>query len=306
MTDEVGDAGAARQLRAERAARQRARKQSLAMATVHERFMCALEARGLLDRGLEFLPTDAALAERARAGPRSHLAGVRRPRRVLQDRPDRGPRRTRDLPDEEWFTRTLRSYFPTRVRRALRRPARDPPAAPRDHHHLPRQRDGQPRRHHLRLPLRGGDGRRLPSKSPAPTRSCREIFGLRDFVAAVEALDHRVADGRADRAVPDVPATARPRRAVVPADPARPDRHRRRDRALRARRRAARADAARPAGGRGAQGAAGGGPGTRPPGRAGAAGPARRRACSIVFRRSTSPRSRSRRRSTRSRSPGST
>ena len=33
-----------------------ARKQSHAMLTVHQRFIRSLEARGLLDRALEFLP----------------------------------------------------------------------------------------------------------------------------------------------------------------------------------------------------------------------------------------------------------
>ena len=57
MTDEVGRAGAAGQLRAERAARQRPR-QSHQMLSVHQRFIRALEARGALDRALEFLPDD--------------------------------------------------------------------------------------------------------------------------------------------------------------------------------------------------------------------------------------------------------
>ena len=76
-----------------------------------------------------------------------------------------------DLPDDPWFARTLRDYFPPPLVRALRRPARLAPAAPRDHHDLPGQRDGQPRRHHLRLPGPGGDGGRRPSRWRAPTRS---------------------------------------------------------------------------------------------------------------------------------------
>ncbi|HRE00243.1 MAG TPA: NAD-glutamate dehydrogenase, partial [Ilumatobacteraceae bacterium] len=45
-----------------------ARKQSLAMANVHARYIHALESEGSLDRGLEFLPTDRQLAERQASG----------------------------------------------------------------------------------------------------------------------------------------------------------------------------------------------------------------------------------------------
>ena len=43
--------------------------------------------------------------------------------------------------------------------RPVRRPAGQPPAAPRDHHQLGGQLDGQPGRHHVRLPRGGGDRR---------------------------------------------------------------------------------------------------------------------------------------------------
>ncbi|HEX2810306.1 MAG TPA: NAD-glutamate dehydrogenase, partial [Kineosporiaceae bacterium] len=45
-----------------------ARKQSPGMLPVHQRFIRALEGRGLLDRGLEFLPDDGQLAERSDDG----------------------------------------------------------------------------------------------------------------------------------------------------------------------------------------------------------------------------------------------
>ena len=73
---------------------------------------------------------------------------------------------TPTLPDEPWFGGALRALLPDAAARAVRRPARRPPAAPRDHHHRAGQRPGQPGRHHLRVPAaveetgasRGGGG----------------------------------------------------------------------------------------------------------------------------------------------------
>ncbi len=146
-----------------------ARKQSLAMVTVHQRFMCALEARGLLDRELEFLPSDTALAERAEQG-----RGLTSPEFAVLVAYSKIAL-TEDLVASTTAGRGVVHPHPAQLlpharRRALWRPARNPPAQARDHHHLPRQRDGEPRGHHLRLPLRGGDRAPTPSKSPAPTR----------------------------------------------------------------------------------------------------------------------------------------
>jgi glutamate dehydrogenase len=45
-----------------------ARAQELSMASVHERLIHWLEERGDLDRGLEFLPTDAEIEKRVPTG----------------------------------------------------------------------------------------------------------------------------------------------------------------------------------------------------------------------------------------------
>ena len=222
-----------------------ARKQSLAMVTVHQRFMCALEAPGLLDRGLEFLPSDAALAERAEQG-----RGLTSPEFAVLVAYSKIAL-TEDLvasrlPDEEWFTRTLRSYFPT--------PVVERYGDRLGTHPLEREIittclvNEMVNRGGITFAFRceeetGAD----PEQVARAYTACREVFGLRDFVSAVETLDHRVATDvqttlyltfrrLLDRAVRWFLQTA-----------ARPDRHRRRDRALRARRRPARADAARPA-----------------------------------------------------------
>ena len=92
----------------------------------------------------------------------------------------------------------------------------EPPAAPRDHHQRGGQLDGQPRRHHLRLPGR----RRRPAPTPEQVARafvvCREVFDLPASSRAVEALDNVVPTGGADRALPRVPPAARPVGALVP------------------------------------------------------------------------------------------
>jgi glutamate dehydrogenase len=96
------------------------------------------------------------------------------------------------LPDDPWFQRTLRGLFPRADQGGVRRRDHRAPAAPRDHHQLGGQLADQPGRHHLRVPRDGGDRVPAPSRSPAPIVIAREVFGLADFVAAVEALDNAV------------------------------------------------------------------------------------------------------------------
>ena len=91
-----------------------ARKQSLAMVTVHQRFIRALEARGLLDRGLEFLPSDDALAQRAEEGrgltsPEFAVLVAYAKIALTEDLVGSA------LPDDPWFARTLRGYFPRQL-----------------------------------------------------------------------------------------------------------------------------------------------------------------------------------------------
>jgi glutamate dehydrogenase len=80
----------------------------------HEALMVALEADGLLDRQLEFLPSSEAVAERARAG-----RGLTRPElSVLMGHAKlalRGRVLASSVPDDGFMQRELRDYFPRRV-----------------------------------------------------------------------------------------------------------------------------------------------------------------------------------------------
>jgi glutamate dehydrogenase len=91
-----------------------ARQQSRTMLTVHQRFIQALEARGALDRELEYLPDDATLAARAESGlgltsPEFSVL-VAYAKLTLTD--DIG---ATSLPDDPWLDRILHSYFPPQM-----------------------------------------------------------------------------------------------------------------------------------------------------------------------------------------------
>ncbi len=167
-----------------------ARKQSLAMVTVHQRFIRALEARGLLDRGLEFLPSDDALVQRAEEGrgltsPEFAVMVAYAKIALTEDLVGSS------LPDDPWFARTLRGYFPRQlVERYGDR---------LDTHPLRREIittclvNEMVNRGGITFAFRceeetGAD----PEQVARAYTVCREVFGLRDFMAAVEALDNRV------------------------------------------------------------------------------------------------------------------
>jgi glutamate dehydrogenase len=167
-----------------------ARKQSLAMVTVHERFMRALEARGLLDRELEFLPSEATLAERAEQGrgltsPEFAVLVAYAKIALTEDLV------SSTLPDDPWFARTLRSYFPT--------PLVERYGDRLGSHPLHREIittclvNEMVNRGGITFAFRcqeetGADAEQVARAYTA----CREIFGLRTFVAAVEELDNKV------------------------------------------------------------------------------------------------------------------
>jgi glutamate dehydrogenase len=93
-----------------------ARSLDAAMVTVHERVIRALENSGELDRDLEFLPTDKEIAQREATGE-----GLCSPENaVLAAYMKIGlTERIEDstLPDEPWFQRVLRGYFPPVIRK---------------------------------------------------------------------------------------------------------------------------------------------------------------------------------------------
>jgi glutamate dehydrogenase len=160
------------------------------MLTVHQRFMRSLEGRGLLDRALEFLPDDAALAERDDEGlgltsPEFSVLVAYAKITLTEDVV------ASELPDDPWFAATLRDYFPPQL--------------------VQRYGDelvSHPLRRELittclvnEMVNRGGitfafrvqeETGASPEQVARAYTVCREIFGLRDFVAEVEALDNLV------------------------------------------------------------------------------------------------------------------
>jgi len=167
-----------------------ARKQSHGMLSVHQRFMRALEGRGLLNRDLEFLPDDGALALRHDEGqgltsPEFSVLVAYAKITLTEDVI------ASDLPDDPWFEVTLRDYFPPQL--------------------VARYGDDLAQ-HPLRRELittclvnemvnRGGitfafraeeETGASPQQVARAYTVCREIFGLRAYVAQVEALDNHI------------------------------------------------------------------------------------------------------------------
>ena len=88
-----------------------ARAQVHSMLSVHQRFIRQLEARGELNRALEFLPTDTEIDTRHAAGsgltsPELCVLVAYSKMMLAHEIPDS------KLPDEAWFGSALRSYFP--------------------------------------------------------------------------------------------------------------------------------------------------------------------------------------------------
>ncbi len=92
-----------------------ARTQSLSMVNVHARYLDTLEAEGLLDRELEFLPSDKQIAERQSLG-----SGLRAPEFAVMiaytKNADVAEVLDSDLPDEPALERELMEYFPVEIR----------------------------------------------------------------------------------------------------------------------------------------------------------------------------------------------
>jgi glutamate dehydrogenase len=167
-----------------------ARAQAPQMLSVHHRFIRELEQRGRLDRAVEFLPDDSGIAELVASG-----AGLSSPelavlvaysKMVLIDDLE-----SSSVPDEPWFQRFLVDYFPEQIRQTY--------ADRLPHHKL--------RREIVTTGLandivnRGGitfvyRAQEESSADPAAVARAyavaREVFGLEDVWAAVEALDNQV------------------------------------------------------------------------------------------------------------------
>jgi glutamate dehydrogenase len=167
-----------------------ARKQSHQMLTVHQRFMRALEGRKILNRRLEYLPNDIALAARGDqdlglTSPEFSVLVAYAKIALKQDVLDS------DLPDDPWFARILRDYFPPELvhRYADRLPSH------------PLRREIIATCLVNELVNRGGitfafraqeETAAAPEQVVRAYTVCREVFDLRGFVTAVEALDNVV------------------------------------------------------------------------------------------------------------------
>ncbi len=167
-----------------------ARAQEHTMVTVHERFMHWLEERGLLDRGLEFLPSDAELEKRQHAG-----LGLKSPEfSVLVAYAKLALKEdilASSIPDDPYFEATLAEYFPGPIRERYED-----------------QLAGHPLRREIitnslvnSMINRGGITFAFRAQSEAGasaeqiTRAfvvAREVFDLADYVRRVEALDNVV------------------------------------------------------------------------------------------------------------------
>ena len=224
MTDEVADAGAARQLRAERrCSATPASQAALAAAGAPAVHPPTWSARGELDRALEFLPTDDEIDAAARRRRRADLAGARGAAGLRRRSRSSDELLASALPDEPWSER--------RAARATsrRRCASGSPSAI-DGHPLRREivttgvvnDAGQPGRHHRSSSARRRRPARRRPRSSGPTSSSARCSGSPDFWADDRGAGQPGADGRADRALPGVPPAARPRHPLAARRPAPP------------------------------------------------------------------------------------
>ena len=114
MTDEVADL-VLEDNRAQTLALTIARRQAAPMVDVHARYLRSLEVEGLLNRALEFLPTDKQLSERASAG-----LGLTTPEFAVLLAYTKDTNTAvvlgSDLPDDPYVQRELVRYFPTALR----------------------------------------------------------------------------------------------------------------------------------------------------------------------------------------------
>jgi glutamate dehydrogenase len=164
--------------------------QAVSMAEVHERYIRRLEQDGALNRELEFLPGDEALAERRAAG-----GGLTTPEfAVLLSHTKIALAEdllASDLPEDPYLSAELERYFPTRLREGFGDQLRRHPLAreiivSRVVNDLV-NRTGTT----SVFRLRDETGAEAADVVRAYT-AAREIFGLRGLWAAIEALDGKV------------------------------------------------------------------------------------------------------------------
>jgi glutamate dehydrogenase len=167
-----------------------ARQQAGSMLSVHKRFIRSLERRGSLDRTLEFLPSDKEIDQRQSAGgglTSSEFsvlvayAKINLKEDVLAS----------EIPDEPWYRRTLRDYFPPRLVTAYDDRL--------DGHRLRREiittgiANDMVNRAGITFAFRAQEetGASIPEIVRAYTVA-REVFGFDQLWADIAALDNRV------------------------------------------------------------------------------------------------------------------
>ncbi|MEN3123578.1 NAD-glutamate dehydrogenase [Janibacter sp. LM] len=167
-----------------------ARAQDGTMLVVHERLMETLTARGELDREIEFLPTRAQVHDRMAAGE-----GLSSPELSVLLAYSKLALKTdlldSDLPDDPATERRLVDYFPTPLRERFREELRA--------HPLRREivttvvANDLVNRGGITFVQRATEETSATSVQVARAYLvCREVFGLDEYVAAVEALDNVV------------------------------------------------------------------------------------------------------------------
>ncbi|KGN37003.1 NAD-glutamate dehydrogenase [Knoellia subterranea] len=165
-----------------------ARAQEVSMAPVHQRLMGWLEERGELDRGLEFLPTDAEIEKRTSEG-----IGLKSPEfAVLVAYAKLALKKDileSALPDDPYFAGTLADYFPAALREAY--------AAELGDHPLRREIvtnsvvNSMVNRGGITFAFRAQEeAAGSPEQVARAFIVCREVFDLRGYVEEIEALDN--------------------------------------------------------------------------------------------------------------------
>ncbi len=174
-----------------------ARAQQFEMLDVHTRLIHWLEERGDLDRDIEYLPSDIELAERAETGrgltsPEFSVLVAYAKLALKADLLPTG------LPDDPWFQRTLREYFPG--------PIQDGFAEAIAAHPLRREiitnavANSLVNRGGITYVFRAMEETGAGAEQIARAFViAREVFGLPEFVAAAEGLDNVVTTGAQTR-----------------------------------------------------------------------------------------------------------
>ena len=168
-----------------------ARAQEHSMVTVHERLIRWLEERGDLDRGLEFLPTDAEMEKRNHDG-----LGLKSPEfSVLVAYAKLALKEdilASSIPDDPYFEQTLADYFPAAIRQGY--------AGELENHPLRREIitnsivNSMVNRGGITFAFRAHEETgATPEQVTRAFVVAREVFGLADYVGRIEALDNEVA-----------------------------------------------------------------------------------------------------------------